>query len=445
MTLPYTHDIDGCLAADSARESASVSGSSGASGLLRAALDPWLAKAGDSLARLRAARDAGRAPAFVGLPDRRDDLDAVARLARHFTTGFDTVLVLGTGGSSLGGQAVAALVQRGFGPPPGAPEVRFLDNVDPDTFHAMAGRLDPAKTGVLAISKSGGTAETLCQLAIVMAWLGAANGDSHLSQHVAVMTENPESALGRLAAEHGLAVLDHDPALGGRFSVLSTAALPAMLLGLDVGELRAGAAAVNAAALDTDDPAQSAPARGAAVQVALAREAGISQSVLMPYCDRLFWFARWYRQLWAESLGKQGQGTTPIDALGTVDQHSQLQLYLDGPADKLFTLVNVPVGDQGPAVDPYLVPGADYLADATMGQLFDAEAQATRESLRAHGRPVRTFDLEALDAYRLGALFQHFMLETAVAADLLGVDAYDQPAVEDGKQRTQAFMRGLKG
>ncbi|WP_200340287.1 glucose-6-phosphate isomerase [Rhodovibrio sodomensis] len=439
MTLPYTHDIDGCLAAGSGRDAGDRTG------LPRARFEPWSARAGEALARLRTARDDGRAPAFVQLPGRTDDLAAVERLARHFTTGFDTLLVLGTGGSSLGGQAVAALVQRGFGPPPGAPEVRFLDNVDPDTFHAMTGRLSPAKTGVLAISKSGGTAETLCQLAIVMAWLGAANGDSHLSQHVAVMTETLESPLGQLAGEHGLAVLDHDPELGGRFSVLSTAALPAMLLGLDVRQLRAGAAAVNAAALDAIEPAETAPALGAAVQVALAREAGVSQSVLMPYCDRLFWFARWYRQLWAESLGKQGNGTTPIDAIGTVDQHSQLQLYLDGPADKLFTLVNVPAGDVGPAVDPYLVPGADYLADATMGQLFDAEARATRDSLRAHGRPVRTIDLQELDAYRLGALFQHFMLETAIAADLLGVDAYDQPAVEDGKQRTKALMRDRNG
>ena len=437
MTLPYIHDIDGCFAGDSA--------AGNAYGLSQARFEAWSAQAGRSLARLREARAAGRAPAFVDLPRRSDDLPAVERLARHFTTGFDTVLVLGTGGSSLGGQAVAALVQRGFGPPHGSPEVRFLDNVDPDTFHAMAGRLDPAKTGVLAISKSGGTAETLCQLAIVMAWLGAANGDSHLSQHVAVMTEDRESPLGRIAADHGLAVLDHDPNLGGRFSVLSTAALPAMLLGLDVGELRAGAAAVNAAVFGADDPAHSAPARGAAVQVALAREAGVNQSVLMPYCDRLFWFARWYRQLWAESLGKHGHGTTPIDAIGTVDQHSQLQLYLDGPADKLFTLITVPAGDLGPAVDRDLVPGADYLADATMGQLFDAEARATRESLLAHGRPVRTIDLDGLDAYRLGALFQHFMLETAVAADLLGVDAYDQPAVEDGKQRTKSLMRERKG
>jgi glucose-6-phosphate isomerase len=434
MTLPYTHDLDGCFAPESA-----------GTGLSRTGFDAWAARAGDALGRLRAAHVAGDAPAFVQLPARGDDLAAVERLARHFANGFDTLLVLGTGGSSLGGQAVAALVQRGFGPPPGAPEVRFLDNVDPDTFQAMAGRLDPAKTGVLAISKSGGTAETLCQLAIAMAWLGAANGDSHLSQHVAVMTEAPDSPLGRLAADHGLAVLDHDPDLGGRFSVLSTAALPAMLLGLDVRQLRAGAAAVNTAALDAAHPASAAPALGAAVQVALAREAGVTQSVLMPYCDRLFWFARWYRQLWAESLGKLGRGTTPIDALGTVDQHSQLQLYLDGPADKLFTLVNVPAGDQGPAVDRYLVPGADYLADATMGQLFDAEARATRDSLLAHGRPVRTFDLEALDEYRLGALFQHFMLETAIAADLLGVDAYDQPAVEDGKQRTKAFMRAGAG
>jgi glucose-6-phosphate isomerase len=434
MTDPYTQDIDGCFAADTA-----------AAGLSRARFQPWQARAAESLARLRQARADGCAPAFVHLPARQDDLGPVEQLAGHFAHGFDTVLVLGTGGSSLGGQAVAALAQRGFGPPRGAPEVRFLDNVDPDTFHAMADRLDPARTGVLAISKSGGTAETLCQLAIVMAWLGAANGDSHLKHHVAVMTEAPDSPLGQLAGEHGLYRLDHDPDLGGRFSVLSTAALPALLLGLDVQALRAGAEAVTTAALEARDPAAAAPALGAAVQVALAREAGVTQSVLMPYCDRLFWFARWYRQLWAESLGKQGEGTTPIDAIGTVDQHSQLQLYLDGPPDKLFTLLNVPAGDQGPAVDPYLVPGADYLADATMGQLFDAEARATRDSLLAHSRPVRTIDLEGLDAYRLGALFQHFMLETAVAADLLGVDAYDQPAVEDGKQRTKAFMRERKG
>ncbi|MBK1699196.1 hypothetical protein [Rhodovibrio salinarum] len=434
MTVPYTQDIDGCFARGSAPE-----------GLPPERLKPWLTRAGESLARLRAACGDGSAPAFIQLAERADDLEPVQRLARHFGTGFDTMLVLGTGGSSLGGQAVAALAQRGFGPPQGAPEVRFLDNVDPDTFHAMAARLDPAETGVLAISKSGGTAETLCQLAIVMAWLGAANGDSHLCQHVAVMTENLDSPLGQIARDHGLGVLDHDPNLGGRFSVLSTGALPAMLLGLDVHALRAGAAAVNAAAFETDDPTMAPPAQGAAVQVALAREAGVSQSVLMPYCDRLFWFARWYRQLWAESLGKQGNGTTPIDAIGTVDQHSQLQLYLDGPADKLFTLVNVPAGELGAAVDPYLVPGADYLADATMGQLFEAEARATRDSLLAHGRPVRTLDLQALDETRLGALFQHFMLETAIAADLLGVDAYDQPAVEDGKQRTKAFMRERKG
>jgi glucose-6-phosphate isomerase len=176
----------------------------------------------------------------------------------------------------------------------------------------------------------------------------------------------------------------------------------------------------------------------------MAQEQGVTQSVVMPYCDRLAWFARWYRQLWAESLGKQGRGTTPIDALGTVDQHSQLQLYLDGPADKLFTLIDVPTAGQGHRVAPDIAdrPELDYLAGRTMGDLMAAEAQATAESLRAHGRPVRTMTLERLDERTLGGLLQHFMLETALAADLLAVDAYDQPAVEDGKRRTKAALRG---
>ena len=218
-----------------------------------------------------------------------------------------------------------------------------------------------------------------------------------------------------------------------------------MLLGLDVGRLRAGAAAVNAAALDADDPAQAAPARGAAVQVALAREAGISQSVLMPYCDRLFWFARWYRQLWAESLGKQGQGTTPIDAIGTVDQHSQLQLYLDGPVDKLFTLIEGARGRPGAGGRP--LPGAGRgLSGGDDDGPTVRRGGARHPRFAARPRPAGAHaGAGGLDEVRLGALFQHFMLETAIAAELLGVDAYDQPAVEDGKQRTQAFMRDLKG
>jgi glucose-6-phosphate isomerase len=436
MSDSVTQDISGCFTA-----------SDGAGG----GVDPARfadakARAGDAARRLARQQAEGRAPAFVPLAHARQDLQPVASLAARFRGAFSDVLLLGTGGSSLGGRAVAALADRGVGPPPGAPKVHFLDNVDPDTFEALFARLDPAATGVFAISKSGGTAETLCQLAVVLDWLRGHLGADALARHAAVKTEAKDSPLAGLADAHGLARLDHDADLGGRFSVLSTAALPAMLLGLDAAALRAGAQAANAATLEADDPAAGPAAEGAALQVALA-EQGVSQSVVMPYCDRLVWFARWYRQLWAESLGKQGRGTTPIDALGTVDQHSQLQLYLDGPKDKLFTLIHLSTAGTGATVPADLAgaDGLDYLRARTMGDLFDAEARATADSLLAHGRPVRTLTLRQLDERALGELVQQFMLETALAADLMGVDAYDQPAVEDGKQRTKAYMRGAAG
>jgi glucose-6-phosphate isomerase len=425
MTAAYLQDLDGCRAALDAADARA-----GTAARLSAAVDA-----------LRRRRDSGDL-AFLTLPDRRDDLGPAATLAAHFRGGFQQVLVLGTGGSSLGGQTLAALADRGFGPPAGAPQLHFLDNVDPDRFAGLFQALDPAKTGVLAISKSGGTAETLGQLAVLIDRFRHALGDAALPEHMAVMTEAKDSPLAATAARWGLPRLEHDPDLGGRFSVLSTGALPAMLQGLDMGALRAGAQEANAALFEAAEPAAAAPAQGARLQVALAGAGGITQSVLMPYCDRLFWFARWYRQLWAESLGKSGHGTTPIDAVGTVDQHSQLQLYLDGPADKLFTLVRV--ADAGPelemSADAVPHDGVAYLHGRSLGQLFDAEARATAETLIRAGRPVRLLRIERLDERSLGALLQHFMLETALAAELLGIDAYDQPAVEAGKRLTRQYL-----
>jgi glucose-6-phosphate isomerase len=179
--------------------------------------------------------------------------------------------------------------------------------------------------------------------------------------------------------------------------------------------------------------------------VGLPGERQVTQTVLMLYSDRLRWFGRWFRQLWAESLGKEGGGTTPVDALGTVDQHSQLQLYLGGPADKLYTLICPGNGGVGAAVPPDIAadPTLAYLRGRRMGDLLDAEAEATADTLVHNGRPVRQIRVPRLDAHALGALFQHFMLETAIAAHLMGVNPYDQPAVEDGKRRARAYLEAL--
>ncbi len=423
----YEHLSETCLAARI-----------GEGGLSDEALGRALEAAGPALAGLRAAREEGSLP-LLGLPSRSDDLEACRPVAAAYRERFAEVVVLGTGGSSLGGQALAALAGAG------TPRLHFVDNVDPETFGALLAGLDLARTGVLAVSKSGGTAETLAQLFAILPALEAAAGAGDLAGRVTVITEPGPSPLRALAERRGVPCLDHDPGIGGRFSVLSNVgALPAMIAGLDAAALRAGAAAVLDQALAAADPADAPPALGAALSVGLLGERRISQTVLMPYVDRLAAFALWYRQLWAESLGKDGAGTTPIDARGAVDQHSQLQLYLAGPRDKMFTLVRLDTAGAGPSIDPG--PAGDealsYLKGRTLGDLMDAMARATAETLARNGHPIRVIRLARLDEEVLGALLMHFMLETIIAADLLGVNAYDQPAVEESKVLARRYLAG---
>lgn len=415
----------------------------GGKGLARPAFEHMLQASAPALDRLRAWRDEGSLP-LLRLPARSDDLEQMREVAADFRRRFANVVILGTGGSSLGGQTLVALADRGFGPAEGAPKLWFMDNVDPDTFAQLFERFDPDSTGFLAISKSGGTAETLTQLLIALDWFEAHYGGESGADHVVAVTEPNDNVLRRLAKKHGIRTLEHDPKVGGRFSVLSLVGLiPAAIAGLDIARVRQGAAAVLDATLNARTPADSEPAIGAALSIALQRSQGLNTTVLMPYVDRLGYFGLWYRQLWAESLGKNGQGTTPIRAMGTVDQHSQLQLYLDGPADKMFTVMMCDTVNSGGRVLPESVAdekSLSYLAGRTMGDLLDAEARATAATLAQNGRPVRRFRIPALDEAGMGALLMHFMLETIIAAHLLEVDAFDQPAVEQGKILTREYL-----
>jgi glucose-6-phosphate isomerase len=257
------------------------------------------------------------------------------------------------------------------------------------------------------------------------------------------LTEPTDNALARLAKRYKLSTVDHPTTLGGRFSVLSAVGLiPAALLGLDIRALRKGAAIARDAALA--DPLASAPASGAALSAAFNAR-GVRTTVLCPYVDALAPFAQWYAQLWAESLGKGGHGTTPIRALGTVDQHSQLQLWLDGPADKLVTVIARETKGAGPrySKDALGDSSLDWLENRTMGDLLDVSWRATVETLARRGRPVRVFTLPTLDETTLGALMMHFMLETVIAAALFDVEPFDQPAVEDGKRLARAYLKGM--
>ena len=424
--IPYRQIVDHCRAAGI-----------GGHGLSDAAYDRALGETAPVLEALRARRAADAMP-LLRLPGRRDDLVALEATADRLRGRFDDVVVLGAGGSSLGGRTLCAIAGDGA-----APRLHFADNIDPVSFAALLGGLDLGRAGFLAVSKSGATPETLAQTLVCLDALRGAAGAGAPGDHVTVVTQPGDSPLRRLAGRFGLAALDHDPDIAGRFSVLSlTGLLPALVAGLDARALREGADAVLAATLAARDPVASAPAVGAAIAVGLLREHGATTTVLMPYCDALAPFGLWYRQLWAESLGKDGAGTTPAIALGATDQHSQLQLYLGGPRDKMFTLITLDRAGAGPRVPEGLAgdPELAYLEGRTIGDVMAAEQRATAETLARHGRPLRLIELAALDERTLGALLMHFMLETVIAAGLLGVDPFDQPAVDQGKALARAYL-----
>jgi glucose-6-phosphate isomerase len=415
----------------------------GEMGLKTAEFSETLAACLPAMEGLRRAHDTGRLP-LLRLPARRDDLEMLGPIAERYRQEFDDVVMLATGGSSLGGQTISALADLGYGPRPGAPRLWFMDKVDPASFEALLGKLDLKRTGFLVISKSGSTAETVFQLLVCLGIMRASVGARQIASHFTVITEPGGNPMREIARRFSLPVLDHDPKVGGRYSVLSlTGVLPAMIAGLDPVALREGAQSVIDGLMRAADAKDYSPAVGAAIATGLARHHGVAITVLMPYVDRLAHFGQWYRQLWAESLGKGGNGTTPVRAMGPLDQHSQLQLYLDGPRDKMFTLIQLKVAGLGPRVDPTFAdePALYYLADRTMGDLVEAELRATAETLARNGRPLRIFKLERLDESVLGAMLMHFMIETILCANLAGVDPFNQPAVEEGKVLTRDYLR----
>ncbi len=428
MTSYYRHSIEDALER-----------SIGDKGLPQKSLDEAMAELRPALDRIRHWHDSGELPLFK-LPARRDDLAALEAHADRFAR-FEHVVVMGSGGSSLSGKTLVALKDQGFGPAPGRPKLWFIDNVDPATFAALLDRLPLDRTGFIPISKSGGTPETIAAFLALTGAVEAKLGKAALASNVMAITEPVDNPLRRLATSMGCTILEHDPKVGGRYSALSLVGmLPAMIAGLDCAAVREGAASVLDPVLAAHDVADIAPALGAALSVGLAREKGINITVLMPYVDRLNTFGSWYRQIWAESIGKQGVGTTPAIALGTVDQHSQVQLYLDGPADKLFTFLIQDTAGQGATLQPGGDKALDYLTGHTMGDLLQAEADATATATVQAKRPTRVIRVAQVDERTIGALMMHFILETIFAAHLWKIDAFDQPAVEQGKVLTRQYL-----
>jgi len=423
-------------------------------GLPRARLGELAARFAEVQAEVRRRRAAGEY-GFYGLVDQGETVRQISAFAEGLGQAHDHVLVLGIGGSALGTKALLNALRR-----PAwnelddegrefFPRLTVLENVDPTSVDAALRRIDPRRVLVNVISKSGGTAETMAQYLVVRQWLEDALGGA-AARHLVFTTDPARGALRELAAREGIATLDVPPEVGGRFSVLSPVGLlPAALVGIDVAGMLAGARQAIQTA-DSDELVRNPAALYAALHWAADTDLEARINVLMPYTDRLREFAEWYRQLWAESLGKRvdrgghvvQRGPTPVGAVGATDQHSQVQLFMEGPYDKAITFVVV--DDLGVDVTiparPDLPADLAYLPGHSLGELLRAEYEATSAALAQMGRMSCTLRLPDLSPATLGEAIMFLQLATGYAGVWYGVDPFDQPGVELGKKLTFAAM-----
>jgi len=435
--LPFRQSIAGCLEPAIGRH-----------GLAEASLDAMIARGAPEIARLAGEFDSASLP-LLRIAEETADVVAAVAAFETISEGAATIVFFGTGGSSLGGEALAQL--GGWNIPGTAapdqkrrPRTRFYDNLDADTLARSLAEIDLSSTRFVVTSKSGNTTETLVQTIAALAACRAAGLEARLPRLFLGITEpaiaGRKNGLRALLSAHSIPMLDHPIGIGGRFSALTVVGLlPALARGLEPTLLRAGARAVVDQLRLARSPGEVPALAGAATALALAAERHTRVQVMMPYANRLGRLAHWWVQLWAESLGKAGHGTTPLAALGPLDQHSQLQLFMDGPREHLVTVLRFATRGTGPRLDPALASAAGFpeMAGRHAGDLVDAQAHAVPEALARAGRPVRTFDLDRLDEACMGALMMHFMLETIIAGRMLGIDPFDQPAVELAKQLTR--------
>ncbi len=389
---------------------------------------------------------------------------SVKQAAEHFAAfKYDNLVVLGIGGSALGITALHTALSEPYHNlmtrrrRKGLPRLFVMDNIDPDTFRAMMRVCPPEKTLYNVISKSGGTAETISQLMIVVAALEKKLGAKALKDHLVVTTSPkgknaPKSLLHPVADAYGLHTFDIPLNVGGRFSVFSPVGMfPAAMLGMDLDAMQAGCAAMDKRCAKGSLMENPAYLR-AVVHYLLDTRKGKTMSVMMPYADGLRDVADWYRQLWAESLGKRNDldgnavfvGQTPIKALGATDQHSQVQLYREGPNNKIFNIIEVRRFSRSLRIPDVLtsVRELGYLRGKTMNKLMAAELRGTLDALKSSARPVVRVTLPRLNAHSLAQLLYMLEVETAMAGRLYHVNTFDQPGVEEGKRIARRLMGG---
>ena len=389
-------------------------------------LDERVATAHETIAAGRATDEFGYAA--LNLPDETDP--SVIREAVEPVTDAEYVLTVGIGGSALGAKTVTAALAD-------EPDRHVvLDNVDPEHVERTLSGLPLEDTVINVVSKSGTTAETLANFLVVREAYEERGVDW---TELTVVTTGESGPLAELVEEHDLPRLSVPDGVPGRFAALSSVGLvPAAVLGIDIEGLLDGASA----AADGLGPSLSdSPGYAYGAVCYALEEAGAVVNAVVPYAERLEYFAEWFAQLWAESLGKEGRGQTPARALGATDQHSQLQLYRAGPRDKMVTVVRPQERTEVPIPESEH-DSLSYFAGANLGQLLDAEYDATVASLAEAGRPAVEIELDRLDAEGMGELLYAMEAATVLAGELSDVETFTQPAVEWGKRAARGLLSG---
>ncbi len=358
-------------------------------------------------------------------------LEETKKISHQFREKKEKIIIFGTGGSNLGARALNNIILNNN------ISLEFYDNIDPINFKKNFQNINFDTTGFLVISKSGTTPETLSQFSCIYQKSIELSKVKEFFSNTLIITEFKESPLYRIAKDNNCLLLEHHKDIGGRYSIFSNVGIvPAIISGLNINELFNGASEVihNINKYKPYDLGR---------YLTQKENLKFTNNVLMTYSDSLYFFGKWYLQLWAESIGKKNKGITAIHSVGTTDQHSQLQLYLDGPKDKYFTFITTDHSNKGMKINNEIFKNTsiNYFQDKTMGDLMQAEQLATIETFKLNNFSFREIYIPKIDEKNLGKLISLSIIETIASCIYLDVDPFDQPAVEQGKKLTKTYLR----
>ena len=360
----------------------------------------------------------------------KEILTKTKEITNNFSKNKNKFFVFGTGGSNLGARALINIIRE-----PLESQIEFYDNIDPIIFQNSFNSIDFKTTGFVFISKSGSTPETLSQLGSIIHKAEDQNSLLEFYSNTLIITEFKESALYKIAKKNKCLLMEHQQDIGGRFSVFSNVGMvPAIIAGMDVNEIFEGAKSI----IDNKDYSNY---YNLANIFNDSNHINLKSSVIMTYSDNLYYFGKWYLQLWSESIGKENKGVTAIHSVGTTDQHSQLQLYLDGPKDKLFYIFSFEKKFKQKINFSKNFEGLNYIKKKSISTIKNAQKNALIKSLLQNKSPIREFKIKKSNEETLGQLFSYFIIETIIVGKMLNINPYDQPAVEKVKLYTKKFLK----